>query len=70
MNFISDLALVRRRDAPLALQRPAFLAWRRRWARMLAVSCCRAFSSSLISAGVALDGVDSITPDLADLFES
>ena len=40
------------RDAPQALQRPAFLAWRRRWTRMLAVSCCRAFSSSLISAGV------------------
>ena len=37
---------------------------------MLAVSCWRAFSSSLISAGVALDGVDGITPDLADLFES
>ena len=70
MNFISDLASVRSRDAPQALQRQAFLAWRRRWTRMLAVSCCRAFSSSLISAGVALDGVDGITPDLADLFES
>ena len=65
MNFISDLASVRSRDAPQALQRQAFSAWRRRWTRMLAVSCCRAFSSSLISAGVALDGVDGITPDLA-----
>ena len=37
--------------APQALQRQAFLAWRRRWTRMLAVSCCRAFSSSLISVG-------------------
>ena len=69
MNFISDLASVRSRDAPQALQRQAFFAWRPRWTRMLAVSCCRAFSSSLISAGVVLDG-DGITPDLADLFES
>ena len=52
------------------MNRPAFLAWRRHWTSMLAVSCCRAFSSSLTSAGVALDGVDGITPDLADLFES
>ena len=27
------------------------------------------FSSSFISAGVALNGVGGITPDLADLFE-
>ena len=37
MNFISDLASVRSQNAPQALQRPAFLAWRRRWTRMLAV---------------------------------
>ena len=70
MNFISVLASARSRDAPQALQRPAFLAWQRRWTRMLAVSCSRAFATSLISAGAALDGVDGITPDLADLFES
>ena len=70
MNFISDLASVSSHDTPQALQRQAFSAWKRRWTRMLAVSCCRAFSSSLISAGVALDGVDGVTPDLADLFES
>ena len=53
MNFISDLASDRSRNVPQALQRQAFLAWRRRWTRTLAVSCCRAFSSSLILAGVA-----------------
>ena len=64
MNFISDLASFRSRDAPQASQRPAFSAWRRRWTHMLAVLICD------FSAGAALDGVDGITPDVADLFES
>ena len=70
MSFISQLASARSRDAPFPLQRSAFLAWRRRWTRMLAVSCSRAFACSLVSGGTVLDGVDGVTPDLADLFES
>ena len=70
MNFISASASARSRDPPQALQRPAFWAWRRPWTRMLAVSCSRAFATSLTSVGAALDGVDGITPDLADVFES
>ena len=35
---------------------------------MLAVSCCRAYATSLISSSEALDGVDGPTPYLADLF--
>ena len=37
---------------------------------MLAVSCSRALASSLVSGGTVLDGVDGVTLDLADLFES
>ena len=70
MSFISELASARSRDAPIPLQRSAFLAWRRRWTRMLAVSCSRAFACSLVSGGTVLDGVDGVTLDLADFFES
>ena len=67
---MAALASARSRDAPVVLQRSAFLAWRRRWTRMLEVSCIRAFVTSLVSRGTALDGVDGVTPDLADLFGS
>ena len=70
LDFVADLAAARSREAQPALQRSKFLAWRRRWTRMLAVSCSRAFVASLISVGTALDGTDGVTPDLADLLES
>ena len=70
LDFVADLAAAHSREAQPALQRSTFLAWRRRWTRMLAVSCSRAFAASLISAGTALDGTDGVTPDLADLLES
>ena len=68
MKFIHSLASARSRETPAPLQRSAFLAWRRRWTRMLAFVCSRAFVGSLVSSGDALEGVDGATPDLADLF--
>ena len=70
MSFVAELASARSRDAPVVLQGSSFLAWKRQWTRMLEVSCRRAFATSLVSRGTALDGVDGENPDLADLFGS
>ena len=54
---------------PPALRRSAFLAWRKRWTRMLSVSCARAFATSLVTSHTdAWAGVDGSAPDLADLY--
>ena len=68
VKFVNSLASARSRDAPSTLQRSAFLAWRRRWTRMLAFACSRAFAGSLTSSAESMEGVDGATPDLADLF--
>ena len=39
----------RAREAPPMLRRSAFLAWRKRWTRMLSVSCARSFATSLVT---------------------
>ena len=58
----------RAREAPAGLRFPSFLAWRKRWCRMLSVSCSRAFYGSLVStAEDQLIGTDGAAPDLADL---
>ena len=49
LHFIETLASGRARDMVPVLRRPAFLGWRRRWIRMLSISCSRAFASSLLS---------------------
>ena len=70
MQFVDDLAAARDRDAPLLLRRSAFLAWRKRWSRMIAISCARAFANSLVAVSTsphALAGVDGRMPDLEDL---
>ena len=68
VDFVSSLAGGRARNAPPLLRWSSFLAWRRRWSRMFAVSCGRAFDSSLVtSCSVTLDGQDGPPPDLADL---
>ena len=68
-EFMASLAAARAREAPRILWRSAFLGWRRRWSRMLAVSCARAFAASLVVLpAAALSGTDGPTPDLADLF--
>ena len=49
LEFVEMLAAARAREAPRVLRRSAFLAWTRRWSRMLSVSCGRAFANSLVS---------------------
>ena len=59
------------REAPVALRFSSFLAWRKRWSRMLAISCCRAFCGSLISTCEdPMRGTDGAVRDLADLFSA
>ena len=48
-EFVDSLAAARAREAPHILWRSAFLGWRRRWSRMLAVSCARAFAAMLVA---------------------
>ena len=48
LEFVADMASSRARDAPPVLRRSAFLAWRKRWTRMLSVSCARVFAASLV----------------------
>ena len=46
-------------------------AWRRRWARMISISCARAFATSLLVGPRALHavaGADGETPDAVCLF--
>ena len=67
-SFIEGLAASRAREAPVALRFSSFLAWRKRWCRMLSVSCSRAFCGSLVStADDQLTGTDGAAPELADL---
>ena len=51
LQFIESLAVAKAREAPHAMFHSAALAWRRRWSRLLSVSCARSFASSL--GGVA-----------------
>ena len=70
LQFVEMLAAARARKAPRVLRRSAFLAWTRRWSRMLSVSCGRAFANSLVSPSVDLQGTVGPPPDLADLFRA
>ena len=68
-NFVTSLAAGRCRDVPPILRRSARLVWQRRWLRMLAISCGKAFAASLLSSPKdAWTGTEGRTPDLADLF--
>ena len=67
-NFVECHARARSREKPHVLRHSAFLGWRRRWTRMLAVSCCRAFTGSLTSPRNDFARVDGTILDLADLF--
>ena len=61
IQFIDDLAAARAREAPPVMRRSAFLAWKRRWSRMIGISCARAFANSLAAVATAphtLAGVD------------
>ena len=68
VDFVDSLAAAKARDSPRILHRSAHLVWRRRWMRMLAVSCARSFAVSFVSGGDAWSGTDGRVPDLADLF--
>ena len=69
VDFVDSLAAAKARDSPHILSRSVHLAWRRRWMRMLAVSCARSFTVSLVSGdGEAWSGTDGRVPDLVDLF--
>ena len=70
VDFIERLAMARARDAPPNLQRSVFLSWKRRWTRMIAISCGRSFANSLVAQSShphALAGVDGEMPYLAEL---
>ena len=71
LEFIEGLARARAREAPPNQTRFAFLAWRRRWSRLLSVSCAKAFATSLLfGPGVlhAVCGADGGVPDATDLY--
>ena len=52
-----------------ALRFPSFVAWQKRWSRMLSISCCRAFCGSLIlSSEDPMRGTDGA--DLAFFFSA
>ena len=71
IEFVSLLAGSRARDAPPLLRGSAFHFWRRRWIRLLSVSCARAFATSLVSSkAVTPDGQDGFAPDLVELFST
>ena len=66
-SFIEGLAASRAREAPVALRFSSFLALRKKWCRMLSVSC-RAFCGFVVStADDQLTSADGAAPELADL---
>ena len=70
VEFVENLTAARARDAPPTLQRSTFLGWRRRWSRMLSISCGRSFANSLVaqsSVPHALAGIDG-SGDLPSIF--
>ena len=69
MQFITELAACKAREAPPVVMRfSTRLAWQRRGTRMIATSCRRAVTLSLVSSKSGTPGSDGATPDLADLF--
>ena len=67
MQFIAELAACKARETPPVMRFSTFLAWQRRWTRMIATSCGRAVAHSLVSSKGCTPGSDGPTPDLADL---
>ena len=70
VDFVTDLAGSKSQEAPPLLKGSAFFAWRRRWMRMLSISCARSFASSLVlTRSHAPEGQVGWAPDVADLFQ-
>ena len=70
MQFLRMLAEARVRESPPLLKKSARLAWEGRWSRVLAITCARAFASSLMSlpASAVTLPEDGLSPLLADVF--
>ena len=69
VEFVDRLAAGKARDSPPVLRLSAHLAWRRRWMRMLAISCGRSFAGSLVAGPADVwSGTDGWVPKLSDLF--
>ena len=67
-KFVDSLPSARACEAPPLLHWSAFLAWFKRWTRILAVSCGRAYASSLVTLRVDdFEGTEGIVPAFADL---
>ena len=60
VHFVEGLFQARARQTSQLLRRSAFLAWQCRWSRMLAVSCGRAFATSLVRCQMLLGGIDGL----------
>ena len=68
LKFVNAMAAAEALETPTVLRRSAHLAWQRRWMRMLAISCGKAFASSLVSSREdTWAGTEGATPDLAHL---
>ena len=69
VNFVDALAAAKARDSPPVLRRSAHFAWRRRWMRMLAVSCGRSFAASLVAGPSHVwSGTDGCVPEVRGLY--
>ena len=69
VELLSDEKLVRHVQRHVKLIFSAFFGCRKRWMRMLSVSCGWSFASSLVSTRVSsVEGQAGLAPDLADLF--
>ena len=67
-KFVNALAAAKALETPAILRRSTHLSWQRRWMRMLAISCGKAFASSLVSSREdAWAGTEGATPDLVEL---
>ena len=59
-----SLAACKAREAPPVMRFSTFLAWQRRWTRMIATSCGQAVAHSLVSSKGSTPGSDRIWPNL------
>ena len=68
-SFLEELSFARARDANSLVRGSAQQAWLRRWTRMLATACARAFATSLVSPATSLAGAgtDGPSPCLSDV---
>ena len=69
--FLRQLALAKAREAPRHAQLALASVWERRWTRMLASSCARAFAASVLDPQRALTlqpGCSGVEPSVGELW--